>query len=136
MTIRLVLPVTNEELGTARIDDVHIAAGVLLAPGARLFDFTVGLDAAAAQDLRLLVTHYRMTLREKAWVGRVDAMAGQDAGVGDVLALLAADQGDPLDPEGARNARVSVAAIIRAPDGRATCARVPASVPLVLGRWW
>lgn len=115
MTIRLVLPVTNEELGTARIDEVHIAAGQSLAPGARLFDFTVGLDAAAAQDCPP-VTHYRMTLREKAWVGRVDAMAGQDVGVGDVLALLAADPGDPLDPEGARNARVSVAAIIRAPD--------------------
>lgn len=115
MTIRLVLPATNEALGSARIDQVHIAAGQSLAPGARLIDFTVGLDAAASQDCPP-ITHYRMTLRESAWVGRVDVAAGQDVAVGDLLALLGAGPDDPLDTQAARTARVSMAAIIRTPD--------------------
>lgn len=115
MTIRLVLPATNEALGSARIDEVYIEAGQALALGSRLVDFTVGLDAAASQDCPP-ITHYRMTLREKAWVGRVDVEPGQDVAVGDVLALLSVNPGDPLDPDAVRTARVSMAAIIRTPD--------------------
>lgn len=115
MLLRLVLPVTHEAMAAARIDAVHPAIDQELRPGARLFDFTVGLDAAAAHDCPP-VTHYRMTSRETAWLRRIEVAEGETAAVGAPLALLSSSPDEPIDGEPGRGARVSVAAILQAPD--------------------
>ena len=115
MLLKLELPVTNEALGTARIDAVYPAIGQELGPGARLFDFTVGLDAASAHDCPP-VTSYRMVLRERAWVLRIDVAKGETAAAGAALALLGSGPGEPVDGEAVRSVRTSLAAILSAPD--------------------
>ena len=115
MLLKLVLPVANEALPTARIDAVHISSAQQLMPGARLIDFTVGVDAGTIHDCPP-ITHYRMTLRERASVVRIDAAEGESLAAGATLALLATEPGDDAATDPVRSARVSVAAIMRAPD--------------------
>lgn len=119
MLLSLLLPHTSEGLGRARIDAVYPAAGDTLEAGARLFDFTVGLDAASEFDCPP-VTSYRMILREAARVRRLDAEPGQMLAAGAVLGLLVSGDGAGQDvgegEEPQRGARVSVAAILRSLD--------------------
>lgn len=115
MLLSLLLPNTNEGLGRARIDAIYPAVGDALEPGARLFDFTIGLDAASEFDCPP-VTSYRMILREAARVHRVDAEPGQMLAAGEALGLLVSGADAALDGEPQRGARVSVAAILRSLD--------------------
>jgi hypothetical protein len=115
MLLELVLPNLPQagEAG-ARIDVVHCAPGDALARNARLLEFTVGLDDAAAHDCPP-VTTYRMILSEPAVVRTIEVTPGTAVPAGSRLALLATAVDDPADGEPVRRARATIAAILVPP---------------------
>ncbi|MCB2060621.1 MAG: hypothetical protein R3E09_02725 [Novosphingobium sp.] len=109
MLIKVLLPVTNQAMGLARIDSVDV--GQPLRQGARLIDFTLGQDVVQTHDCPP-ITHYRVTSREKAWVRRIDIASGDMVEQGAIAMLLSSEPDEPLDAQDGRSARVSVAAIL------------------------
>ncbi len=112
MLLKLLLPVVDGAMGRAKIVAVHAKAGDALRPRARLFDFTMGLDTASAHDCPTITT-YRLTVSEKAWLRRIDIAADDFVTPGDCVALLGSEDGEPIDGEPERAARVSIAAILQ-----------------------
>lgn len=111
MLIKVVLPVTNQAMGLARIDSVGVEVGQPLRQGARLVDFTLGHDVVQTYDCPP-ITNYRVTSREKGWVRRIDVASGDMVEQGSVAMLLSSEPDEHLDAEECRSARVSVAAIL------------------------
>lgn len=109
--IKVVLPVTNQSMGLARIDSVGVEVGQPLRQGARLVDFTLGQDVVQTYDCPP-ITNYRVTSREKGWVRRIDVASSDMVEQGSVMMMLSSDPDEPLDAEESRSARVSVAAIL------------------------
>lgn len=113
MLLKLLVPVTNADLGPARIGHVHPAIGDALQPGSPLVDVIVGQDTMAFDCPP--ISKYRVTSRETAWLRRIDMAQGQFAHTGASIALLSTSPDEPLENDGERAVRVSVAAIIAGP---------------------
>lgn len=109
--LTLTLPRLNAHMTVAIVDRVHAQVGEALGLGGKLFDLTVDLSAAAPHDCPP-VSHFRMTLRERAWLRRLDVAAGDEPEVGAGLALFSTEPDEPLDGPAARAARTTVAAVI------------------------
>lgn len=116
MLLKLVLPPLGERDGVkaewVRIDTVDAAPGAVLGAGARLIEFTMGLDAATLHDCPP-VTTYRMTLSETAWIREISIAPGSNVPSQEVLGLLSTTPDEPIGGEPERAARVVIAAILR-----------------------
>jgi hypothetical protein len=110
--LKLVMPTIHSKMDSARIDVINVSVGDALERGARLLEFTMGLDAASAHDCPPL-TSYRMTLSEAAWLRQLNVKQGADLVSGDVLALLTTEPEESFCGEHDRLARVAIAAIVK-----------------------
>ena len=111
MLLTLTLPRISELMSLAVVEAVHASPGVALAPGAKLFDISVDLSAAAAHDCPP-VSMYRIVLRDRAWLRSVAVACGDEVPVGTVLAQLSTDPDEPLDGATGRAARLTIAGIL------------------------
>ena len=111
LLLALTLPRINEHMLSAVVAAVHPSAGAELAVGAKLVDLTVDLTAIAAQDCPP-VSHFRMVVRERAWLRELRVERGDEIAVCARIALLSTDPDEPLDAAPAREARVTVAGIL------------------------
>jgi hypothetical protein len=109
--LTLTLPRIHDLMTAATIEAVYARAGDALAVGAKVCDLTVDLSAVAAQDCPP-ISHYRLVLRERAWVRDVAAAPATDAAVGATLMRLTTSPDEALDGAPAREARVSIAGIL------------------------
>ena len=82
-----------------------------LAVGTKLVDLTVDLTAIAAQDCPP-VSHFRMVVRERAWLRELAVARGDEIAVGTRVALFSTDPHEPLDAEPVRELRVAIAGIL------------------------
>jgi hypothetical protein len=114
--LTLTLPRIHELMTSAKVEVVFARAGVELPVGARLADITVDLSSLAAQDCPP-ISHYRLVLRERAWLREVAVARGDDVPVGATLARLTTGEHDPLDAPPARDARIAIAGILAPADG-------------------
>ncbi len=80
-------------------------------PGSKLLDFSVDLSAGAAHDCPP-ISHYRLVLRERGRLVRLNVGQGDALMPGVAVAMLATDTGDTADDPRARLARVTVASIV------------------------
>jgi hypothetical protein len=96
---------------TALVEAIHAREGQALPIGAKLFDLTVDLSVAAPHDCPP-ISHYRLVLRERAWLRRLHFGRGDEPLAGASLALLSTEADEPLDAPPARTARLAVAAIM------------------------
>jgi hypothetical protein len=110
--LKLVLPTLQSRTERVQVDAIQAAIGEAMRPGARLLEFTAGLDDAAAHDCPP-VTTYRMTLSETAWLRELRIAEGVNVAVGEVLAVLSTTPDEPLAGGPERSARVAIAAILR-----------------------
>jgi hypothetical protein len=108
-------------MAEAAIDAIHAGEGVMLPVGAKLLDLTVDLSDSSPQDCPP-ISHFRIVLREAAWLRRWLVKPGDDAAVGSVLAVFTTGANDFLDAGPARAIRVMTAGIVRPsqaiPEGR------------------
>lgn len=111
MLLNLTVPRINDYMTVAIVEAIHAQAGQALEVGAKLFDLKVDLSAAAPHDCPP-ISHYRLVLRERAWLRRLDVVLGDEPAVGEALALFSTEPDEPLGVEAARPVRVAIAAII------------------------
>ena len=114
MLLSLTLPRINEHMLSAVVAAVHPSACAELAVGAKLVDLTVDLTAIAAQDCPP-ISHFRVVLRERAWLRRLLVARGDEVAVGAPLAWFSTEPDEPLDAAPAREARISIAGILMPP---------------------
>lgn len=90
---------------------VAVREGGALSPGSQLVDVRVDLSAGAPQDCPPVYC-FRAICREKVWVRKVLAAAGEVREVGEVLALVSTQPDEPLDSAVVRPLRLACAGIL------------------------
>jgi hypothetical protein len=108
----LALPRIGERPGSTFVETIHAVSGTCLNPGAKLVDLRVDLSAVVAHDCPP-VSLYRIALRERVWLRRLDVAADAAINVGDRIALLTTSADEPLDATPVRSVRVTVVGIVR-----------------------
>ena len=111
MLFDLVLPRINDHMTTAVIRKVHAVEGDAMTIGTKLLDLSVDLSAVAPQDCPP-VSLYRIALRDKAWLRRVNVAVADEIGIGAPLALFSTERDEPLDAAPARGVRITLAGIV------------------------
>ncbi len=114
MLLSLVLPQINPYMTAAVIDRLHASVGAALTSGGKLLDLTIDLSAVAPHDCPP-VSHYRLMIRDRCWLRRLDVGPGDGPAVGASLALFSTEPDEPLGGPPARAARVTIAGIIPQP---------------------
>jgi len=111
LLLNLIVPRINDHMTEAIVEAVYAEEGEALAIGAKLFDITVDLSAAAPHDCPP-ISHYRLVLRERAWLRRIDARRREVCPLGAPLALFSTLPDEPVDQPPARRPRMTVAMIM------------------------
>lgn len=111
MLLTLTLPRINQYMTTAVIKKIYAAVGSSLTVGAKLLDLTVDLSAVVQHDCPP-ISHYRIALRDRVWLRRLDVAPGDEIGIGAALAHFSTELDEPLGGEPARAVRITVAGII------------------------
>jgi hypothetical protein len=111
LLLNLTLPRINALMTSAVIDTVEPEEGAALQVGSRLLDLTVDLSDAAPHDCPP-VAHFRLMVRDKVWLRRLDVVPGDEPEVGASIALFSTEPDEPLDGEPARQVRVAIAGIV------------------------
>jgi hypothetical protein len=111
LLLNLILPRINDYMTTAFVEAVYPREGDGLEVGAKLFDLTIDLSTAAPHDCPP-ISHYRLVLRERAWLRRLFAARCGEPAVGDPLAIFSTTPDEPLEAAPSRRARLAVAAIL------------------------
>lgn len=110
--LTLSLPPINPHASDAVVKTVYAAVGEELGLGAKLFDLTVDLSNAALVHDCPPVSSYRVVLRDKVWLRRIEVTAGQTVNTGEPLALFSTEPDEPLDAEPGRAVRVTIAGVV------------------------
>jgi hypothetical protein len=100
----------NPHMSGARIECVYAQAGQSLKIGDKLFDLSVDLSSAFAQDCPP-ISYFRVVARERGWVRETCVEAGDSCDVGTLLAILSPEPEDDLEGAPARPVRVTTAGI-------------------------
>ena len=111
MLLAFALPRVNPHMSSAIVSAIHAREGDALAAGSKLADLTVDLTAIAAQDCPP-VSHFRMVVRERAWLRELAVARGDEIAVGTRIALFSTAPDEPLDTEPVRELRVAIAGIL------------------------
>jgi hypothetical protein len=109
--LSLTLPRINVYMSTAVINQIYAAEGAALSVGGKLLDLTIDLSAAAPHDCPP-VSHFRLVMRDRAWLRRLHIAPGDEPAVGASLALFSTVPDEPLDGAPARQVRLAIAGII------------------------
>jgi hypothetical protein len=112
LLLNLITPRINDYMTTGIVEEVYAAQDAALGVGAKLLDLTVDLSAAAPHDCPP-ISHYRIVLRERAWLRRIHVARGDEPAVGAPLATLSTEPDEPLDAGAGRPVRVAIASILR-----------------------
>jgi hypothetical protein len=111
LLLNLTLPQINPLMTTAVIDRIYTRVGASIPVGTKLFDLTVDLSAAAPHDCPP-IGHYRLVIRDRLWLRRLDVAPGDEPDVGANLALFSTAHDDPLDGVPVRQTRVAIVGIV------------------------
>ena len=111
LLLNLTLARINPQMRTAVVGAVLAEVGAPLAAGGKLMDLTVDLSEAVAHDCPP-VSHYRLVVRDKVWLRRLNAKVGDTVAVGAELALFSTEPDEPLDGPIARQVRTASAGIV------------------------
>lgn len=115
MPLSLTVPPFIDPAAIIQVIRLYLTTGTEVRPGGKLFDVRVDLSAAAVQDCPV-VTYYRVTSLERAWVRQVQATVGSQVAVGELVALLSTTADEPADGPPGRALRVSKVGILHVPD--------------------
>ncbi len=111
MLFNLTLARINPQMRNAVVDAVFPEVGTLLAVSGKLMDLTVDLSEAAAHDCPP-ISYYRLVVRDKVWLRRLSASAGDTVEVGAEIALFSTEPDEPLDGPIARQVRTVSVGIV------------------------
>jgi hypothetical protein len=109
--LTLALPPINQLMTVAVIRKIYGKEGDFLTIGAKLMDIAVDLSSVAPHDCPP-ISFYRIALRERAWLRRLDVAPGGEAVVGASLACFSTEAEEPLTGTPGRAARITLAGIL------------------------
>ncbi len=112
MLLTLSLARINPLMTDAFVDTLHAGTGARLQAGARLLDVTIDLSDSSPQDCPP-ISHYRLVLREAAWLRRWLVGPSDRPAVGAGLAIFSSAADETLEGVAARPVRVMTASIVR-----------------------
>lgn len=101
--------ISPSAVATVRV--IHVLEGSYLPGGTKFLDFSADLGGGIPHDCPP-ISHYRIIIRDAAWLRRLDVEAGARLSPRALLALLSTEVDEPVDASPARAARVTVAGII------------------------
>lgn len=105
------LPAIVNQMNGATLECLYAKPGDLLKVGSKLFDISVDLSSAFAQECPP-VSFFRVVMRETAWLRKIDREPGGFASLGDVIAVLSTEPDEPIAAPNARVVRTTVAGIV------------------------
>jgi hypothetical protein len=100
----------NPYMSTARVECVYVETGRQLTIGDKLFDLSVDLSSAFAQDCPP-ISYFRVVVRERVWVQKTRVAAGDSCDVGALLAIFSPESATDLEGAPVRPLRVTTAGI-------------------------
>ena len=95
----------------ATLEKVYIGEGEASPAGTKLFDISVDLSSAFAQECPP-ISYFRIVLRESVYVRRLMFVEGQQIETGSLVALFSSDLHQDIDPPAERSVRVATAGIM------------------------
>jgi hypothetical protein len=99
------------QMGGATIEQLHARPGDAVKMGSKLFDLSVDLGSAFAQECPP-ISYYRVVLREAAYLRKLDLVPGQFCQLDEVMAVFSTDPDEDLDQPATRIVRTTVAGIV------------------------
>lgn len=111
MLCDLRLPKINPNMSCAIVECIYANPSRLLKAGDKLFDLSVDLSSGYSQYCPP-ISYFRLVVRENLWLQKVFVKLGDSCDVGNMLALFASDQTEPLDALPTRAIRVVAAGIM------------------------
>lgn len=111
MSFDLRLPSLHPAMTGATIECVYAESDTLLRSGSKIFDISVDLGGAFAQECPP-ISYYRLVLRENLWLRDLAAAPGMRWTMEDPLAIFTAQADDPLGGAPVRPVRIATAGIV------------------------
>jgi hypothetical protein len=111
MIFELRLPDIVPQMTGATTECLYAEAGEALSTGSKLIDLRIDLSSAFAQECPP-VSYYRIVLREKAYLRRIEPRPGDFIELDASVALFSNSPDEPLDVTPGRPLRVTVAGIL------------------------
>ena len=111
MLIALALPRIHPLMTVAVIRKIHAREGEFLTMGAKLMDVSVDLSSVAPHDCPP-ISFYRIAMRDRVWLRRLDVAEGASVQIGASLACFTTEADEPLAGPPGRAARITMAGIL------------------------
>jgi hypothetical protein len=105
------LPTINPHMSGARIECLFAEPGDALKMGSKLLDLGIDLGNAFAQECPP-ISFFRVVLRERAFLRKLDPVRGQLCALGELVALFSTEPDESLSAAPAREIRFTVAGIV------------------------
>jgi hypothetical protein len=105
------MPELVTRMTSATLECVYVSEGDALTPGAKLFDISVDLSSAFAQECPP-ISYFRIILREALCVRRLMFDLGQNIPVGFPVALFSVSPDEAPDAPIERQVRIATAGIM------------------------
>jgi hypothetical protein len=110
MLYELRLTKINPNMNAAVVECIYAQEGSALKAGDKLFDLSVDLSSGFSQYCPP-ISYFRVVLREKAWLRKLFVIPGDSCDVGQLVAVLSAEQSTPEEETSVRPLRVTTAGI-------------------------
>jgi hypothetical protein len=114
MLCDLRLPKINPNMSCAVVECIYANPSMLLKAGDKLFDLSVDLSNGYSQYCPP-ISYFRLVVRENLWLQKLFVKPGDSCDAGNMLALFASDQTEPVDALPTRAVRVVTAGIMHHP---------------------
>jgi hypothetical protein len=105
------LPSIVAQMSGATIECLHAKPGEALKMGSKLFDVSVDLSSAFAQECPP-ISFFRVVMREPGILRTLDLTPGQYCKLDDVMAIFSTAPDEDLNAPAARQVRTTVAGIV------------------------
>jgi hypothetical protein len=111
MIYQLRLPMIVNQMTGATVECLHAKPGDSLKMGSKLFDISVDLSSAFAQECPP-ISFFRIVMREAAWLRKLEVVPGKFSQLDEEMAIFSTSPDEDLDQPGARVVRTTVAGIV------------------------
>jgi hypothetical protein len=115
LLLTLNLPRCNDLMTAAVVEALHAAPGTMLPTGSKLVDVRVDLSGVAPHDCPP-ISHYRLVLREPAWLRALAVGVGDLVATDALVAQFSSEPDESLTGAPARPVRITIAGILPAVD--------------------
>lgn len=105
------LPSIVAQMSGATIECLHAKPGDAVKMGSKLFDVSVDLSSAFAQECPP-ISYFRVVMREPGYLRKLDLTPGQYCQLDELLAVFSTTPDEALDAPAARSVRTTVAGIV------------------------